>query len=613
MSGDRIEDLVQAYLMGEAGAEELEELKRILEAGGGDSKRAAKMLADGGMIAGWFRAEGDDRFVAEAMAAAMTDRDDPAFVGKTIERISRASSRRRLWGRREGTGPSPIIPILAAAGIMAGLAGLIVVVSTGRQRPGPVPGAVAERHVEAVETAITPEFGVEDGRKGEDRAPDRPEGAVGGNETEATRMRREEEPTRRVNAGRTDERKGGHPERRLERVEDVERTARGPSDRWGEPGSTSTDAAGPRLIAAVVDRIQGEAFVLSESGKSPARPGLTLYGGEGLETAGARGSAVIRFADGTRLEVSGDSTVKRLWERREGAPKSLLLARGTLTADVVRQPAGASMVFTSPHAEAVVLGTRLVLAVSGQTTRLDVCEGKVRIRRLPGGVPVDVPAGFFAVVNQGQEAELMHEKSIEISFQDDASPVSRYTGTRDCHFGEHKQEANRNNGRGAQVWVDGDCRPPQGDDRYALIKWDVSMIPSRSTVLSAAISINVINDSFGHPFFLYEMKRDWVEGQATWNLAASKRPWQAPGARGAQERGTVILGALAPKVNGPYTAPLNPAGVAVLQSWVNNPASNNGFWLGNPDNGDALGFDSRESQHPANRPKLTVVFVPKGR
>jgi hypothetical protein len=62
------------------------------------------------------------------------------------------------------------------------------------------------------------------------------------------------------------------------------------------------------------------------------------------------------------------------------------------------------MVFSTPHAEAIVLGTTLRLAVEAGdkgSTRLDVEKGKVRLTRTADGKSVDVLADHFAVAAAG--------------------------------------------------------------------------------------------------------------------------------------------------------------------------------------------------------------------
>jgi len=54
--------------------------------------------------------------------------------------------------------------------------------------------------------------------------------------------------------------------------------------------------------------------------------------------------------------------------------------------------------------------------------------------------------------------------------------------------------------------------------------------------------------------------------------------------------------------------PLNPAGIAVLQDWVDGVRPNRGFVIANSTATDALWFSSREATTPATRPKLTIVY-----
>ncbi len=158
-----------------------------------------------------------------------------------------------------------------------------------------------------------------------------------------------------------------------------------------QPAPAPPAPPAPRTVPAiaVLDRVAGE--VRLSSGEATA--GRALAAGDELET-GPAGSAVLRLQDGTLLEPAA---VTRL---RLGTPH--LLSRGTLSARVVRQPAGLPVVFATPHGEATVLGTALRLFVDTDRTRLEVTEGRVRLRNL-AGKSADVPAGQYAVAAAGVE------------------------------------------------------------------------------------------------------------------------------------------------------------------------------------------------------------------
>lgn len=524
------ERVIEAYLRGDATEADLRELEALLKKGGDEAKRAASQLSDGAMIAGWFRAEADAHFVAEAMAAARTESHDPAFVGRTLERIRRRPLRRER-------GPVWILPV-AAAVLFAVLAAVLF-------RPVPARKAAPE--------VVAQPAPVESPRPEERAAVPPPEPVTDLPAPEPPRTVPVEPP--------------------LPPVAPAPPVERPPATR-----------AAPAVVAVLVE-------------------GDKILEGQDLETP-ARGRAVFRFMDGTRVEVGPGASLKRI------ADRAFHVAQGSVEIQAAKQPADRPMVVTTPHAQARVLGTRFTLTVGAESTRVDVAEGCVRLAR--GGAAVEVAAGFGAVAGPGPEPSLRSERSVSLSFQEGAAPAKGWSGAHDAHIGEFREEAEREFGGAATVWVDGNFRNV-GDDRFGLLRWDLSAIPPGSVVLSASLSIHVMNNPAGKPYGVYELKRDWVEGQVTWNSASAKRPWQEPGAKGPKDRAASPVSILRVGSNGPFTADLGLAGAALVQTWVDRPAANHGVLLGDSANGDALGFVSRESPAVAQRPKLTVVFVPRGR
>jgi ferric-dicitrate binding protein FerR (iron transport regulator) len=148
---------------------------------------------------------------------------------------------------------------------------------------------------------------------------------------------------------------------------------------------------------ATLERVEGAVSVLSAAGRAPARPGDLLLGGQGLDV-GAAGRATLKFPDGTRVDLEPETRVK---EFTDAAGKRVQVERGAVAADVTRQPAGKAMTFATPHGEATVLGTTLRIKVDETSTRLEVTEGKVRLKRLSDGTPVEVVGGYLAVAGAG--------------------------------------------------------------------------------------------------------------------------------------------------------------------------------------------------------------------
>jgi hypothetical protein len=116
--------------------------------------------------------------------------------------------------------------------------------------------------------------------------------------------------------------------------------------------------------------------------------------GSGIRT-GPDGAVSFAFVDGTRVELGPDTLVLEISDGPSG--KRILAAGGSLAADVARQPAGRPMIFQTPLAEAVVLGTRLRLSITAEATKLEVLEGRVRLLRPSDKASVEVRAGFQAV------------------------------------------------------------------------------------------------------------------------------------------------------------------------------------------------------------------------
>jgi hypothetical protein len=136
-------------------------------------------------------------------------------------------------------------------------------------------------------------------------------------------------------------------------------------------------------------------------------------------------------------------------------------------------------------------------------------------------------------------------------------------------------------------------------DMSALLRFNVTAVPTDATVTSAALVLEVTNDT-PDSYFVYEAQRRWLAGEATWKLARAGVPWATPGAHDeTTDRGTSVLATLTGAI-GSRTFPLNAAGVAVVQKWVNDPALNLGLVIQNyaAATGDAIAFASNQASTP---------------
>jgi hypothetical protein len=191
---------------------------------------------------------------------------------------------------------------------------------------------------------------------------------------------------------------------------------------------------------------------------------------------------------------------------------------------------------------------------------------------------------------------------VSVSFQDG---VNGYAGTRDTAL----LESAPTTAQGAQgsASVDGDEPSGSGRDSAVLLKWALSGIPAGSTVDAAVLTLRVTNAS-PNAYPLYALERAWDEATATWQRASSSAAWSVAGAQGAADRGATALGSVTASATGTVSVVLNAAGVARVQRWLDEPASNHGLVLASPSNTDGLDVATSEAAAVADRPRLTVTY-----
>ena len=191
------------------------------------------------------------------------------------------------------------------------------------------------------------------------------------------------------------------------------------------------------------------------------------------------------------------------------------------------------------------------------------------------------------------------------SFQDELAPDTSYGGTRDAYIRE--ASSNTPHGLETSLQVDGDEPQGSGTDMDILLAWDIGSIPAGATVVAAEMELEVTNPSTGS-YSCYALRRDWDESEVTWNQAAASSAWGAPGAAAGSDRDASVLCTVTAGIAGPLTVPLNAAGIAAVQAWVDDPAGNHGLVIGNPNTSDGADFHSRESTTKMARPRLNVTY-----
>jgi len=377
MDLQRLEDLISDYLDGTLPPEDVEELTRELEA----SPEARRRLLTAA----------DQDLAVQELARSLEPSETAAPARKARHSLRRAKI------DRSGTGWKAA---LIAAGVLFGIALVLSLSSPGPARSKP-PGRETAGHEEALRIAE------------EDRA--RAEAARREAEARLEELRREEErleaarkkpaPAERDDLARkADEafreiaRRRKEEEERLARLRKQEEAAIQAVEKAAAPEPARPGKPPTATAVASVERVDGEAWAVSPGKRTALAPGDILLPELGLDV-GSRGRLALLYPDWTRLELGPGTKVRGL--ARVG--KWLELLEGQLLAKVTRQPAGRAMAIGTPHAEALVLGTTLRLVVDSGSTRLDVEEGRVRLKRLSDGKTVDVSNGHFAVAGVGLE------------------------------------------------------------------------------------------------------------------------------------------------------------------------------------------------------------------
>jgi hypothetical protein len=199
--------------------------------------------------------------------------------------------------------------------------------------------------------------------------------------------------------------------------------------------------------------------------------------------------------------------------------------------------------------------------------------------------------------------------AITMRFQSGVSPATDWEGVADTTLEE--DAPTRPDGAAPILRIDRDAPTHSGKSVNALLRFALNAIPPGSTVTSVALNVHVTNRSGGgDSFVLRAMQRDWDEAQATWRQRGNGDSWEEGGGRGAADRDDSALARFLPTTVGSHTITLNAAGIAAVQRWVDAPELNHGFSVDARTNGDGLFLASSEAENPAQRPSLSVTYVP---
>ncbi|MBC7224753.1 MAG: DNRLRE domain-containing protein, partial [Anaerolineae bacterium] len=142
----------------------------------------------------------------------------------------------------------------------------------------------------------------------------------------------------------------------------------------------------------------------------------------------------------------------------------------------------------------------------------------------------------------------------------------------------------------------------------ALLRFDLSGLPSHITVVEAKLGLYVVSRSnpSGLVAQTFQVLRPWTVTQATWNQAAVGNPWEVAGCNGSTDRETAFTDQVPwEDINTWYELDVTD----MVQEWVDNPASNLGV-LVRATGATAVQYNVASAEHadPHLRPKLVVAY-----
>lgn len=185
----------------------------------------------------------------------------------------------------------------------------------------------------------------------------------------------------------------------------------------------------PARVIASLEQVDGNVTVTSVDAETrPTQPGTELRSGDTVRTGSGLSSAVVTYADGTRVLLLEKTSVTLADDQQ----KSVIVHSGTLSASVAPQPPNAPMLLVTPRDRVEVLGTKFVLQAKADETDVSVNHGLVRLTRLSDGQSVEVPAGRRVISSSDSELALQQIPAAPVDWSVDFEsglPAGWQTGT----------------------------------------------------------------------------------------------------------------------------------------------------------------------------------------
>ncbi|RPI91406.1 MAG: DNRLRE domain-containing protein, partial [Chloroflexi bacterium] len=152
----------------------------------------------------------------------------------------------------------------------------------------------------------------------------------------------------------------------------------------------------------------------------------------------------------------------------------------------------------------------------------------------------------------------------------------------------------------------------------ALVKFDLSSIPTNAVITSATLSLWTSSDYSDNDrsIRVYRLKMAFGEAGATWNESAAGVSWEAAGAAGPNDKESTDIGSIQILANEALDVEKQiTLAPSKIQEWIDGTFTNHGFILiADTELDDRFSYASSDSATISNRPKLVIQYtLPQGR
>ena len=191
-----------------------------------------------------------------------------------------------------------------------------------------------------------------------------------------------------------------------------------------------------------------------------------------------------------------------------------------------------------------------------------------------------------------------------------AAETTIQPSSADSYMNEGAKDTNY----GGQTYIEVSSKPSAWGNARGILKFDLSSIPSGSTITSVTLSLYLYSTrGYDRTFGIHKVTKNWTESGVTWNKYDGTNNWTTSGGDyEATASATVTAGA----VWNIWVDWSSSTLVSDVQGFVNNPSTNFGWIIKDQTEGssnqDWVRFYSKEYTGTTLRPKLEVTYTTEG-